>query len=66
MIDDIGNTAREIDSRNRERLIHRHDEVACAENALLVAKRFRKGFTQRNANVFDGVMLIDVKVANAL
>ena len=45
-----------------ERLIHRHDEIAGAIDPAPCAERLRNGFTQSNAEVFDGVMLIDIEI----
>src|SRR5580704_17095578 len=53
----------QIDRRSRECFIHRHQEISCAEDAPLVANCFGDGFAERDASVFDGAVLIDVKVA---
>lgn len=56
----------EIDGSDSESLVHGHDEIAGAEDALFVAERFKDGFAQCDANVFDGVVLIDVKIAASI
>ena len=50
-------------SPRRQRFVHRHHEVAGAIDAAAVAERLRHRFAERDADVFDGVMLIDVEVA---
>ena len=40
--------------------------MAVAAHALLVTDRFGKGLTQRDADVFNGVMGIDVQIALGL
>ena len=49
--------------RDAERLVHRHDEVAGAVDAAAVAERGRHRLAERDADVFDGVVLVDVEVA---
>ena len=56
----------EIDGRDGQRLVHRHDEIPGAVDAALVAERLRHGFAERDAEVLDGVMLIDVEIALGL
>ena len=58
--------AAQIDRGDRQRFVHRHHEVAGAVDAALVADRRRHRLAERNADVFDGVMLIDVEVAGGL
>src|SRR5687767_4018810 len=53
----------EIDRRHTKRFVHRHDEVAGAIDALAVAERLQRRFTERNAHVLNGVMLIDVEIS---
>ena len=55
--------AAEIDRRDRQRLVHRHDEVAGAVDAPPVAERLRHRLAERDAEILDGVMLIDVEIA---
>ena len=58
--------AAEIDRRDRQRLVHRHHEVAGAIDAALVADRRRDRLAERDADVLDGVVLIDVEIAGGL
>ena len=62
-IDDRVRPAAEIDGRDGERLVHRHHEVAGAVDAAAVAERRRDGLAERDAEVLDRVVLIDVEVA---
>src|SRR5690348_16349314 len=61
-IDDGVDPAAEVDGGNAERLVHRHDEVAGAIDAAAVAERCRHRFAEGDADVLDGVMLIDVEI----
>ena len=56
-------TSAEIDCGGREGFVHRHQEISGTQNAAFRAERFLDGFAERDANVFDGVVLIDVEVA---
>src|SRR6185436_17712073 len=53
----------EIDRRDRERLVHRHDEVAGAIDPAPVAERLRHRFAERDAEILDRVVLVDVEIA---
>ena len=53
----------EIDRGDGQRLVHRHDEVAGAVDAAPLPERGRDRLAERDAEVLDGVMLIDVEVA---
>ena len=53
----------EIDGRRRERFVHGHQEISGAQDAALGTQRLPHRFAERDAQVFDGVMLIDVEVA---
>ena len=64
-VDDEGRAPAQVDGGDGERLVHRHDEVARAQNAALVAQREVEGLAQRDAHVFHGVVLIDIEVALA-
>ena len=55
--------AGEIDHHARQRLVERHVGVAEAAHARLVADRPGDGLSQRDADVLDGVVRIDVQVA---
>ena len=58
--------AAQVHGRNREGLVHRHEEVAGAKDAALVAKSAIEGLAESDAHIFNRVMLIDVEVAIAL
>ena len=58
--------AREIDHDARQRFVERHVGVSIAAHTLLVAHRFCECLAERDADVFHGVMCIDVQVASRL
>src|SRR4051812_35808617 len=62
-IDDGVRPPAEIDRGDGERLVHRHYEIAGAVDAFARAQRLRHRFAERDAEILDGVMLIDVEVA---
>ena len=62
-VDDGVRPSAEIDRGDRQRLVHRHDEVAGAVDAAAIAERRRHRLAERDAEVLDGVVLIDVEVA---
>src|SRR5690242_2960917 len=53
----------EVNGGSRECFIHRHQEIACAQDAALRAESLQHGLAKSNAYIFNGVMLIDVEVA---
>ncbi len=55
--------AAEVDCGDGERLVHRHDEVAGTVDAAPGPEGLRDRFTERNSEILDGVVLIDVEVA---
>ena len=57
--------AREVDHRARERLVERHVGVAEADDALLVAERLLQRLAERDPDVLDRVVGVDVQVALA-
>src|SRR5687767_4488271 len=65
-IDDGMRPAAEIDGSDRQGFVHRHDEIPGAVDAPPRAERRRHRFTERDADVFDRVMLIDVEIAGNL
>ena len=65
-IDDGVRPAAQIDGRHGERFVHRHHEVARAIDAAAVAKRVRDSLAERDAEILDGVMLVDVEVARRI
>ena len=54
---------RKINHHARERLIERHIGVAVTHHAALVANRLREGLPERDTNVLNRVVVIDVRVA---
>src|SRR5260370_7168778 len=58
--------ATQIHCRRRECFIHRHEEVACAQDPALCPEGFEHRLTQSNPCVLDGVMLIHIQVAFGL
>jgi hypothetical protein len=56
--------ASEIDRCSGESFIHGHQEIAGTQNAFLISQRLIYGFSEGNAGVFDGVMLIHVEIAD--
>ena len=57
--------ARKIDHHARQRLIQRHVGVAIAANAFFVAHGLGKSLAQGDADVFHGVVAVDVQVTGA-
>ena len=55
--------AAEIDGDDANRFVHRHDEVAGAVDAAARAERGLDGFAERDPDVLDGVVLVDVEIA---
>ena len=53
----------EIDDDTRQRLIERHIGVAVTGHALLVADGFIDSLTERDADILDRVVCIDMQVA---
>src|SRR6202012_4710953 len=64
-IDSESSAAAQIDRGDGQSLIHGHKEIAGAQNAALLAERAIEGLAQRDADVFDSVMLIDIEIAIA-
>ena len=58
--------AGEIDHHARQRLVERHVGVAVAAHALLVADRLGDRLAERDADVLDRVVAVDVQVALGL
>ena len=65
-VDGEGGAAAEVDGGDGERFVHGHEEVAGAQNAALIAERAVEGLAERDADVFDGVVLIDIEIAVAV
>ena len=62
-IDDGVRPPAEIDGGDRERFVHRHDEIPGAVDAASVAERLRDRLAERDAEILDRVMLVDVEIA---
>lgn len=56
----------EIDCRRDKRFFHRQGHVTIAADAFLVAERLIEAAAETDADIFNGVMVIDMKVANSL
>ena len=56
----------QVDRHHGERLVHRHDEIAGAVDALAIAERLQHRLAEHDADVFDRVVLIDVEIAGGL
>jgi hypothetical protein len=56
-------TAGEINNHARQRFVQWHIGVAVAHDALLVAKRLFESLSERDAYVFDRMVIIDVQIA---
>src|SRR5579884_160792 len=52
----------EIHGCEAEGFVHRHDEVSGAQNSFFRAQRVRECFAKSDADVFDRVVLVDIKV----
>ena len=61
-----GRASAEIDRGDPQGLVHRHQKISGAQNAALVAQGSIEGLAQSDADIFDGVVLIDVEIAVAL
>ena len=59
-------TPGKVNDDARQRLVERHVGVAVASQPFLVAERRGQRLPQRNTDVFDGVMRVDVQVALGL
>src|SRR4051812_48781820 len=62
-VDDSVHATREVDRRDAERLVHRHHEVAGAIDSPTISQRHRYRFAEGDADIFDGVVLVDIEVA---
>src|ERR1051326_354365 len=52
----------EIYRGKAQRFVHRHQEIAGAEDSLLAAQRTIESLAERNADVLHRVVLVDIKV----
>ena len=55
--------AAEVDGDDGEGFVHGQDEVAGAVDAFAVAEGFGEELAEDDADVFDGVVLVDVEIA---
>jgi hypothetical protein len=62
-IDHAARASAEIDRSRGERLVHGYQKVSGAQDAFLGAERFQHRFAQRDADIFDGVVLVHIEVA---
>ena len=62
LVDQRG-TAAEIDRDHGQGFVHGQDEIAGAVDAFAVAQRLGEQLAEHDADVFDGVVLIDVEIA---
>src|SRR6267378_3048539 len=56
----------EIDGGGGECFVHGHEEISGAQDAAFRTESFLHGFSERNSDVFDGVMLVHVEIAAGL
>ena len=56
----------QVDDARHERLVERHRRLAEAPDAGLVAERLAKRLAERQPDVLDGVVVVDVEVARRL
>lgn len=56
----------QIDRGRRESFIHWHQEIAGAQDAPFAAERRVDCSAERNTDIFDGMVLIHVKVAGSI
>src|SRR5579863_650586 len=61
-VNDRRGATSKINRGERKRFIHRHQKVAGAQNASFSAERQAEGFTQRDPDILDGVVLIYVEI----
>ena len=65
-LEDEVRPAAEVDGRGDERFFHRQREMPVTSDAGLIAQGLLHRLAQANPHVFDGVMLIDVQIADGL
>ena len=56
-------TPGKIDDNARQGFVQGYVGMAVAHDALLVTKRLLEGLAKRNADIFDGVVIVDVQIA---
>src|SRR5579885_818655 len=57
-----GSSSAKVDGSEAECFVHGHDKIPGAKNSALIAQGFREQFTQHDADIFDGMVLIDIEV----
>src|SRR5262245_55195209 len=62
-IDNCMRTSAQIDRGDAEGFVNRHDEIAGAIDAAARAERRRHRFAQRDPEILDRMVLIDVEIA---
>src|SRR5258708_40136599 len=55
--------ATQINRRGGKGFVHRHQEVSSAENSFFGAQSSLHRLSERDANVFNGVVLVNVQIA---
>src|SRR5437660_4147339 len=62
-IHDRRGAAAEIHRGHGEGLVHRHNKISRTQNAAFAAQGLIEDLTQRNAHIFHGVVLINLKIS---
>src|SRR6185295_6947796 len=57
--------SRKIDNRTTQRFIHRHEGLAITIDPGLVSERLDEGLAQRDRDVFNRMMIVDLQVTLA-
>src|SRR6516225_6031818 len=65
-LDDAKRAAAKIDGCGGQCFVHGHQEISCAENAALRSERGVDRFTEGDADVLDGVVLVNLEIAGGL
>ena len=63
VVDHVGGAPAQVDRSGGQRLIHRHQKIAGAQNPFLIAQRLRKCLSQSDTDVLHRVVLIDIQIA---
>jgi hypothetical protein len=56
----------QVERDHGQRFIHGHDEVTRSVDAFAIAESFGEKLTQYDADIFHGVVLVDIQVAGGL
>src|SRR5215469_15888313 len=65
-LDHAKRASAKVDGGRRERLVHGHQEVAGSKNTPFIAQSSVNRFSERDSDVFNGVMLVNVQVPACL